>query len=246
MSVFAGQPSKTNAQYRRDLGKQKQQLKAEFEEEYVGYRNADVELNANQLLENIHHQQVQNDIPLSKSLTTTNGLGACSLDVEMETGTGKTYVYIKTMFEMNKRFGWSKFIVVVPSIAIREGVYKSFIMLEERKEYENDKKAKLEEIRRKVYNEYIDALQNMINVGNRDNFLPLQASTNKLLLFAGPKLSDLVNRHYYDIVQRTLQGNPLTLEEHTRYQTDIFNAMREELGVSTEKLDKVSMVRVGF
>lgn len=131
VSVFAGQPSKTNAQYRRDLGKQKQQLKAEFEEEYVGYRNADVELNANQLLENIHHQQVQNDIPLSKSLAATNGLGACSLDVEMETGTGKTYVYIKTMFEMNKHFGWSKFIVVVPSIAIREGVYKSFTMLEE-------------------------------------------------------------------------------------------------------------------
>jgi type III restriction enzyme len=131
VSVFAGQPSKTNAQYRRDLGKQKQQLKAEFEEEFVGYRNADVELNANQLLENIHHQQVQNDIPLSKSLAATNGLGACSLDVEMETGTGKTYVYIKTMFEMNKRFGWSKFIVVVPSIAIREGVYKSFTMLEE-------------------------------------------------------------------------------------------------------------------
>ena len=131
VSVFAGQPSKTNAQYRRDLGKQKQQLRAEFEEEFVGYRNADVELNANQLLENIHHQQVQNDIPLSKSLTATNGLGACSLDVEMETGTGKTYVYIKTMFEMNKRFGWSKFIVVVPSIAIREGVYKSFTMLEE-------------------------------------------------------------------------------------------------------------------
>ena len=97
----------------------------------MGYRNADVELNASQLLENIHHQQVQNDIPLSKSLAATNGLGACSLDVEMETGTGKTYVYIKTMFEMHKRFGWSKFIVVVPSIAIREGVYKSFTMLEE-------------------------------------------------------------------------------------------------------------------
>ena len=131
VNVFAGQPSKTNAQYRRDLGKQKLQLKAEFEEEYVGYRNADVELSSSQLLENIHHQQVQNDIPLSKSLAATNGLGACSLDVEMETGTGKTYVYIKTMFEMNKRFGWSKFIVVVPSIAIREGVYKSFTMLDE-------------------------------------------------------------------------------------------------------------------
>ena len=131
VNVFAGQPSKTNMQYRRDLGKQKQQLKAEFEEEYVGYRNADVELNTSQLLENIHQQQVQNDIPLSPSLAATNGLGACSLDVEMETGTGKTYVYIKTMFELNKRYGWSKFIVVVPSIAIREGVYKSFTMLDE-------------------------------------------------------------------------------------------------------------------
>ena len=49
----------------------------------------------------------------------------------METGTGKTYVYIKTMFELNKRYGWSKFIVVVPSIAIREGVGKSFAMLED-------------------------------------------------------------------------------------------------------------------
>jgi type III restriction enzyme len=48
-----------------------------------------------------------------------------NLDVEMETGTGKTYCYIKTIFEMNKRYGWSKFIIVVPSIAIREGVYKS-------------------------------------------------------------------------------------------------------------------------
>lgn len=59
------------------------------------------------------------------------GLGACSLDVEMETGTGKTYVYIKTMFELNKQYGWSKFIVVVPSIAIREGVYKSFETMQE-------------------------------------------------------------------------------------------------------------------
>lgn len=121
-----------------------------------------------------------------------------------------------------------------------------FSYLGKRKEYENDKKAKLEEIRRKVYNEYIDALQAMINAGNRDNFLSLQASTNKILLFAGPILSSLVNQHYNDIVQRTLQGKPLTLEEHTRYQTDIINAMREELGVSMEKLEKVSMVRAGF
>lgn len=129
VNVFAGQPSKTNAQYRRDLGKRKGQLT--FDEEYVGWRNADVELTDKQLLDNIKKMQVDGNIPQSKLLVKQDGLGACSLDIEMETGTGKTYVYIKTMFEMNKRYGWSKFIVVVPSIAIREGVYKSFTMLED-------------------------------------------------------------------------------------------------------------------
>lgn len=63
---------------------------------------------------------------IDKADALVDSMGACSLDVEMETGTGKTYVYIKTMFELNKCYGWSKFIVVVPSIAIREGVKKSF------------------------------------------------------------------------------------------------------------------------
>ena len=57
--------------------------------------------------------------------------GHYNLTIEMETGVGKTYTYIKTMFELNKHYGWSKFIVVVPSIAIREGVYKSFEITQE-------------------------------------------------------------------------------------------------------------------
>ena len=129
VNVFAGQPSKTNAQYRRDLGKIKGRIV--FDEEYVGYKNADVELQGSQLLANIQQQQAYYNIPKSTKLSLPDGLGACSLDIEMETGTGKTYVYIKTMFELNKRYGWSKFIVVVPSIAIREGVAKSFTMLAE-------------------------------------------------------------------------------------------------------------------
>ena len=128
VNVFAGQPSKANAQYRRDLGKRKGQIT--FEEDYVGWRNSDVELQGHQLLANIQQQQAIGNIPKSTKLSLPDGLGACSLDIEMETGTGKTYVYIKTMFELHKRYGWSKFIVVVPSIAIREGVYKSFMMLE--------------------------------------------------------------------------------------------------------------------
>ena len=129
VSVFAGQPSKTNAQYRRDLGRTKGRIV--YDEEYVGWRNADVELTDRQLLDNIRQMQAGGNIPQSSQLSKPDGLGACSLDIEMETGTGKTYVYIKTMFELQKRYGWSKFIVVVPSIAIREGVYKSFTMLED-------------------------------------------------------------------------------------------------------------------
>ena len=129
VNVFAGQPSKTSAQYRRDLGKTNGRIV--YDEEYVGYKNADVELQSPQLLANIQQQQAIYNIPKSLRLSQPDGLGACSLDIEMETGTGKTYVYIKTMFELNKRYGWSKFIVVVPSIAIREGVAKSFVMLAE-------------------------------------------------------------------------------------------------------------------
>ena len=140
VNVFAGQPSKTNAQYRRDLGKRKGQIT--FEEEYVGWRNNDVELQGHQLLANIQQQQAIGNIPKSTKLSLPDGLGACSLDIEMETGTGKTYVYIKTMFELNKRYGWSKFIVVVPSIAIREGVYKSFTMLEDHFMEQYGKKAR--------------------------------------------------------------------------------------------------------
>ena len=140
VNVFAGQPSKTNAQYRRDLGKTNGRIV--YDEEYVGWRNNDVELNERQLLDNIKKMQVESNIPQSKLLSKPDGLGACALDIEMETGTGKTYVYIKTMFELNKRYGWSKFIVVVPSIAIREGVYKSFTMLEDHFMEQYGKKAR--------------------------------------------------------------------------------------------------------
>ena len=128
VSVFTGQPSRDNALYRRDLGK-KAAGSITFEEDYSGYRNADIELSDAELLAKIHTLQSSQDILESKSLV--HDLGRVGLDIEMETGTGKTYVYIKTMFELNKRYGWSKFIVVVPSIAIREGVYKSFTVLED-------------------------------------------------------------------------------------------------------------------
>lgn len=141
VKVFAGQPNHGVSKYRRDVGKtkpkekpaqgslfedEKEQTMEEFE---TAYHNADVELSKEQLLKNIRNVQTANNIKYSTELAT--GLGDVSLDVEMETGTGKTYVYIKTMFEFYETYGWSKFIVVVPSIAIREGVKKSLEITQE-------------------------------------------------------------------------------------------------------------------
>ena len=125
-AVFAGQPNHDETLYRRDLGKSSTLFSADEE---AGYRNHDIDLSDEELLDNIRKIQAANDLVLSERLSA--GHGRINLDIEMETGTGKTYVYIKTMFELNKRYGWSKFIVVVPSIAIREGVSKSFSLLEE-------------------------------------------------------------------------------------------------------------------
>ena len=106
----------------------------------MGFANAPVALDGTRLLKNI--REVQNDNNIKESTSLAKHMGVCSLDVEMETGTGKTYVYIKTMFELNKQYGWSKFIVVVPSIAIREGVQKSFQMMEDHFMEQYGKKAR--------------------------------------------------------------------------------------------------------
>ncbi len=119
--VFAGQPFQAPFDYKRDVGLDKTLFDAADD---TGFANADLALDSPQLLANIRGIQQESSIRDPAHLAAP--IGACSLDVEMETGTGKTYVYIKTMFELNKRYGWSKFIVVVPSIAIREGVKKSF------------------------------------------------------------------------------------------------------------------------
>ncbi|MDE6751223.1 MAG: DEAD/DEAH box helicase family protein, partial [Eubacterium sp.] len=133
VKVFDGQGFFSGTKYNRDLGIQDftnpQQITFTGEDDVdylddTGYKNELVHLTDEQLLKNIHNIQTKSNIKLSSKLI--KDLGACSLDIEMETGTGKTYVYIKTMFELNKQYGWTKFIVVVPSIAIREGVKKTF------------------------------------------------------------------------------------------------------------------------
>ena len=145
VKVFAGQPFQDKVSYRRDTGTQVIDhdlfnWKLSDEDLYMGFANAPVALDETQLLKNI--REVQNNYNIKESSALAKHMGACSLDVEMETGTGKTYVYIKTMFELNKQYGWSKFIVVVPSIAIREGVQKSFQMMQDHFMEQYGKKAR--------------------------------------------------------------------------------------------------------
>ncbi|MFZ3207761.1 MAG: DEAD/DEAH box helicase family protein [Geobacteraceae bacterium] len=126
---FIGQPKTEGVTYRIDPGKGGSaagtgKSQAGFDFAQSGFKNRKLELTRDQLLANIHAVQQRQNLPLSATLIS-NKVCAVNLDVEMETGTGKTYCYIKTMFELNRRYGWSKFIVVVPSIAIREGIYKS-------------------------------------------------------------------------------------------------------------------------
>ena len=92
-----------------------------------GVANAEIAVTSADLLKNVNDVQRIRNLPLSERLVDSTGApGVLNLDVEMETGTGKTYVYIRTILELNKRYGWSRFVVVVPSIAIREGVKRSF------------------------------------------------------------------------------------------------------------------------
>ena len=140
VKVFEGQPFNDRVSYLRDVGKNRGWTQSSlfsddvsyFDGDGSGFENAPIELSDERLLDNIRALQLENNIKQSPALSKPFGPSCrCALDIEMETGTGKTYCYIKTIFELNKRYGWSKFIVVVPSIAIREGVKKSFEMMED-------------------------------------------------------------------------------------------------------------------
>lgn len=150
VDCFKGQPNTAGIGYRIDPGIEKARegklyqetfLQKGWVDEILGFKNSDLLLSEQQLLENIQEVQRIQNLPQSSTLVKTN-VSSLNLDVEMETGTGKTYCYIKTIFEMNKQFGWTKFIVVVPSIAIREGVYKSLEITAEHFQETYNKKAK--------------------------------------------------------------------------------------------------------
>ena len=118
VDAFLGQPLQDAFAYRMDVGKGGLALEAQ------GFRNQELQLSDTQLTENIRAIQTKQELQPVEHVRR-DAHGTLALSIEMETGTGKTYTYIKTMYELYKHYGWTKFIIVVPSVAIREGVIKS-------------------------------------------------------------------------------------------------------------------------
>lgn len=138
VDIFVGQPYSVPS-YMIDRGVTGKQQALEIEDGFTGWGNQKITpaLTDEIILERIQRIQRANLIKPSDRLE-----GRYNLTIEMETGVGKTYTYIKTMYELNKAYGWSKFIVVVPSIAIREGVYKTFQVTQEHFAEEYGKKVR--------------------------------------------------------------------------------------------------------
>lgn len=203
VDVFAGQPYLTPS-YMMDKGSGHYQYSLTEEDDFTGWSNQKIvpELNDRLILEHINTIQRANQIKPSTKLE-----GRFNLTIEMETGVGKTYTYIKTMYELNRAYGWSKFIVVVPSIAIREGVYKSFEVTQEHFAEEYGKK-----IRFFIYNSAqlteIDrfASDNSINVMiiNSQAFNARGKDARRIYM----KLDEFRSRRPIDIIAKT---NPIVI-----------------------------------
>lgn len=203
VDVFAGQPYLTPS-YMMDKGSGYHQQSLTEEEDFTGWSNHKIvpELNDRLILEHINTIQRANQIKPSAKLE-----GKYNLTIEMETGVGKTYTYIKTMYELNRAYGWSKFIVVVPNIAIREGVYKSFQVTQEHFAEEYGKK-----IRFFIYNSAqlteIDrfASDNSINVMiiNSQAFNAKGKDSRRIYM----KLDEFRSRKPIDIIAKT---NPIMI-----------------------------------
>ena len=206
VDVFAGQPYLTPT-YMMDRGSGNYQIGVNEERDFTGFSNQRIvpELSDQRILE--HLQKIQRANQLKPSDKLEGRANGYNLTIEMETGVGKTYTYIKTMFELNKHYGWSKFIVVVPSVAIREGVYKSFEMTQEHFAEEYGKK-----IRFFIYNSAqlteIDrfASDNSINVMiiNSQAFNAKGKDARRIYM----KLDEFRSRRPIDIIAKT---NPILI-----------------------------------
>ncbi|MBR5130289.1 MAG: DEAD/DEAH box helicase family protein [Alphaproteobacteria bacterium] len=203
VDVFQGQPYQSGISYLIDKGtnnSSQQDLTDTLND--TGFKNAKVVLDDAHVLNNIQQIQRANLIKPSDCLE-----GTYNLTVEMETGVGKTYTYIKTMYELNKHYGWSKFIIVVPSIAIREGVYKSFQITQDHFAEEYGKK-----IRFFIYN---SAHLNQIDQFASDNNINVMIINSQAFNAKGKdarridmKLDEFRSRKPRDILAKT---NPILI-----------------------------------
>lgn len=239
VDVFAGQPYLTPS-YMMDRGSGYYQQTITEEQDYTGWSNQKIipELNDRLILEHINTIQRANQIKPSTKLE-----GKFNLTIEMETGVGKTYTYIKTMYELNRAYGWSKFIVVVPSIAIREGVYKSFQVTQEHFAEEYGKK-----IRFFIYNSTqlteIDrfASDNSINVMiiNSQAFNAKGKDARRIYM----KLDEFRSRRPIDIIAKTnpimIIDEPQSVEgKQTKENLKQFNPLMTLRYSATHKSDSI-------
>ena len=239
VDVFAGQPYLTPS-YMMDKGSGVYQQTISEEEDFTGWSNQKIvpELNDRLILEHINTIQRANQIKPSTKLE-----GRFNLTIEMETGVGKTYTYIKTMYELNKHYGWSKFIVVVPSIAIREGVYKSFQVTQEHFAEEYGKK-----IRFFIYNSVqlteIDrfASDSSINVMiiNSQAFNAKGKDARRIYM----KLDEFRSRRPIDIIAKTnpilIIDEPQSVEgKQTKENLKQFNSLMTLRYSATHKSDSI-------
>ena len=239
VDVFAGQPYLTPS-YMMDRGSGTYQQSSTEDEDFTGWSNQKIvpELNDRMILEHINKIQRSNQIKPSSNLE-----GRFNLTIEMETGVGKTYTYIKTMFELNKHYGWSKFIVVVPSIAIREGVYKSFQVTQDHFAEEYSKK-----IHFFIYNSAqlteIDhfASDNSINVMiiNSQAFNARGKDARRIYM----KLDEFRSRRPIDIIAKTnpimIIDEPQSVEgKQTKESLKHFNPLMTLRYSATHKSDSI-------
>lgn len=239
VDVFAGQPY-LRPSYMMDRGSGYYQQSFTDEEDFTGWSNQKIvpELNDRLILEHIQTIQRANQIKPSMKLE-----GRFNLTIEMETGVGKTYTYIKTMYELNRAYGWSKFIVVVPSIAIREGVYKSFQVTQEHFAEEYGKK-----IRFFIYNSTqlteIDrfASDNSINVMiiNSQAFNAKGKDARRIYM----KLDEFRSRRPIDIIAKTnpimIIDEPQSVEgKQTKENLKQFNPLMTLRYSATHKSDSI-------
>lgn len=239
VDVFAGQPY-LRPSYMMDRGSGYHQQSFTDEEYFTGWSNQKIvpELNDRLILEHIQTIQRANQIKPSIKLE-----GRFNLTIEMETGVGKTYTYIKTMYELNRAYGWSKFIVVVPSIAIREGVYKSFQVTQEHFAEEYGKK-----IRFFIYNSTqlteIDrfASDNSINVMiiNSQAFNARGKDARRIYM----KLDEFRSRRPIDIIAKTnpimIIDEPQSVEgKKTKENLKQFNPLMTLRYSATHKSDSI-------